>query len=78
MEIEHKLQMPDGRIVVQGGPEDRAAWWTCAYCEFTGPHVGMGADGKRGCQGSCAVRPTTPNPNVPREPSYWKERIDEG
>lgn len=48
------LKMPDGREVEQGGPEDRATWWTCTQCNFTGPHVGTDPEGK------------TLNPNVPR------------
>jgi hypothetical protein len=61
-----KLKMPDGREVDQGGPEDRATWWTCGSlgCNFRGPNVGADDSGQPRCMGSCGGK--TPNPNVPR------------
>jgi len=44
---EHRL--PNG--LIQGSPEDRATWWTCTVCQFTGPYVGTTADGKKACLG---------------------------
>lgn len=62
-----KLYMPDGTAVEQGGPEDRATWWTCKVCGFTGPHVGAHADGRKVCRGiSCSDGNVTKNPGVPR------------
>lgn len=62
----------DGRKTYQGSPEDRATWWTCKRCEFTGPNVGADTDGKRACLGSCGG--VVPNETVPRAPSYWKNK----
>lgn len=59
------IYMPDGREVEQGGPEDRATWWTCAICGHTGPHVGVQPNGSRRCVGSCGDD-VAHNPNVPR------------
>ena len=66
-----KLLMPDGTEVEQGGPEDRATWWTCSQCGFTGPHVGFTMDRAgfflKRCLGSCGGENL--NPNVPRASS---------
>jgi hypothetical protein len=51
--------LPNG--FVQGGQEDRATWWTCSRCHFTGPLVGTREDGAHGCMGSCGG--ITPNPS---------------
>lgn len=59
-----KLKMPDGRMVEQGGPEDRATWWYCSKCGFHGPNVGLDAQDKKACMGSCGG--IKENPNVPR------------
>lgn len=51
---EHRL--PNG--LIQGSPEDRATWWTCAECGFRGPFVGTTAAGMKACLGSCGgVKP---------------------
>ena len=60
-----KLYLPDGTPVEQGSPEDKATWWTCSHCGFTGPHVGEDKNGEKRCMGSCGVD-VKPNPNVPR------------
>jgi hypothetical protein len=61
------LRMPDGRMVRQGGPEDRATWWTCQQCHFTGPAVGSNERGEHVCMGIlCGGK--TMNPAVPRLP----------
>lgn len=53
--------LPNGRV--QGGPEDRAHWWTCSVCHFTGPLVGLCEDGKtRACLASCGG--VDPNPET--------------
>lgn len=49
-------RLPNGFI--QGSPEDRATWWTCAECGFRGPYVGTTAAGMKACLGSCGgVKP---------------------
>ncbi len=61
------LRLPDGRMVAQGGPEDRATWWTCQQCHFTGPAVGSNERGEHVCMGIlCGGK--TMNPAVPRLP----------
>lgn len=47
----HEHVLPNG--LVQGSPEDKSTWWTCASCDFTGPYVGETENGKRACLGSC-------------------------
>src|SRR5271154_4118094 len=60
-----KLKMPDGREVEQSGPEDRATWWTCKSCGFTGPAVGSDPNGEHRCMGIiCGGR--NMNPNTPK------------
>lgn len=63
-----KLRMSDGTEVEQGGPEDRATWWTCTRCFFTGPHVGTDEHGQRACMG-VICRGVALNPNVLRLPN---------
>ena len=58
------LYLPDGTACEQGSAEDRATWWTCSVCSFTGPHVGSNEKGGHACMGSCGG--TEKNPNVPR------------
>ena len=65
--------MPDGVSVEQGGPEDRATWWTCERCGFNGPNVGeTTGGGQRRCRGSCGG--VWDNPNVPRLPGHAPKR----
>ena len=60
------LYLPDGTPVLQGSHEDRATWWTCSQCGFTGPHVGTNArTGAKRCLGIFCDGDTE-NPNVPR------------
>jgi hypothetical protein len=58
------LEMPDGRMVPQNGPEDRATWWTCTQCGFTGPAVGSNPEGEHRCMGIICggktLNPTSP------------------
>lgn len=51
-------RLPNG--LIQGSPEDRATWWTCTWCDFTGPFVGTTPEGKKACLASCGG--VTPNP----------------
>lgn len=62
-----KLIMSDGRECEQGSPEDKATWWRCAQCGFTGPAVGSNLDGEPRCMG-IMCNGVTPNPNVPHIP----------
>jgi len=60
-----QVEMPDGTLVGQGGPEDRATWLTCTYCKFTGPLVGTEpSSGEHRCIASCGVN-VQQNLNVP-------------
>lgn len=59
------LATPDGRLVPQGGQEDRATWWTCSRCGFRGPHVGTDRFGRRACLG-LVCQGVDSNPGVPR------------
>lgn len=56
----------NGDKVKQGSPEDKATWWTCSYCNFTGPHVGsIEPSGRtKRCMASCGGKHL--NPNAPR------------
>lgn len=63
------LTMPDGIKVEQGGPEDKATWWTCTACEFTGPNVGSNEAGEHVCMGIICGGKTL-NPDTPRIPWY--------
>lgn len=70
MTVTDRLQMSDGRLVDQGGPEDRATWWKCGQCQFTGPNVGSGSQkGTHRCMGVLCGG-VEENPNVPRVPGY--------
>ncbi len=62
------LTMPNGTKVEQGGPEDKATWWTCGYCGFKGPHVGSNDKDEPACLASCGGK--TKNPNAPRIPWF--------
>jgi hypothetical protein len=63
-----KLILPaDGREVEQGSAEDRATWWTCSLCHYTGPFVMSTSIGDRRCF-PCGGE--TDNPHVPRALGY--------
>ena len=61
-----KVELVDGTLVESGGPEDRATWLTCEYCQHTGPFVGHNKAGKPACMASCGG--VTENPNMPKTP----------
>lgn len=66
------LEMPDGKLVPQNGPEDRATWWTCTQCGFTGPAVGTNPEGVRRCMGIICGGVKL-NPTSPKSPG-WREK----
>lgn len=61
---EQPTMLPSG--VVQGSSEDRATWWQCGACGFTGPYVGETVTGDRACLGSCGG--VNPNPACTFQP----------